>query len=300
MLLFALLGMGAAVEAQNSETVEVQTLEPQSVGLQSEAAVAAPTGGKPFERLGVYIDVGTTGIGLDVATSLNNHFVLKAGFSMLPFALTNTFDLAAPDFDLSGHPLYSTLLSEGLPTKSADVPSEVDVEAKLGLMNGRILVDYYPWASSGFHLTAGAYIGQSHLVSIEGRLPQKLNDAIDRVKKYEADNPGAPKFDLFPAVDINGESIDTKELNGKVDASVDINTVKPYLGLGFGRSIPKRRIGFQFELGAMYLGMPTLGSTNAKLKKALNKDGGDFNIAEYAGYLQIYPVISFKLTGRIF
>ena len=40
------------------------------------------------------------------------------------------------------------------------------------------------------------------------------------------------------------------------------NTIKPYLGIGIGRTIPKNRVGVRFELGMVYQGKYSLSSPN--------------------------------------
>ena len=44
--------------------------------------------------------------------------------------------------------------------------------------------------------------------------------------------------------------------DGSVSADLKVRSVKPYVGLGFGRPIPRRRVGFRFELGALFMAVP--------------------------------------------
>ncbi|GHT45972.1 hypothetical protein AGMMS49965_23280 [Bacteroidia bacterium] len=197
-----------------------------------------------------------------------------------------------------------TYLSEyGLPTSWEEMPHTSDLTVKPGLTNGRILVDYHPSASSGFHLTAGAYIGESSLLKIGGGYPNEFKGIVDKINELRAkfSTLGIPEIKIDPPT-VNGVIVrNSEKTNYRLDADIKINAVKPYLGLGFGRSIPNRRVGVQFELGVMYTGTPKVTSTNSDLEKALNKEKGeDFDFSTYSPFLQFYPVISLKLTGKIF
>ncbi len=251
----------------------------------------------PFTQLGVNLELGTTGIGLDVATPLSVHFFLKAGFSILPYTYKTKIDFGIPPFNIINPDLRERLETWDLPTSSEAMPTQVDINGKLGLTNGRVLLDYYPSTTSDFHLTVGAYIGQNYLMHIEGYLSPTFVTAINIINDFATASPDEEVSVSLPA--INGEEIDINSLGGKIDATIKTSPVKPYFGLGFGHSIPRQRIGFQFEIGAMYLGKPAFSSTDPKLETALNKPGDDFKIAKYIKYLYVYPVIAFKLTGKI-
>jgi hypothetical protein len=69
--------------------------------------------------------------------------------------------------------------------------------------------------------------------------------------------------------------------------------------LGFGRAVPKNRIGVQFDLGALFHGTPKLTSGNSEVQKLLDAEinGNIVNIMEK---VKIYPVMSLKITYRIF
>lgn len=43
-----------------------------------------------------------------------------------------------------------------------------------------------------------------------------------------------------------------------VNGGVKVKNFRPYLGLGFGRLIPKNRLGIRFELGAQFQGKPVV------------------------------------------
>ena len=126
---------------------------------------------KAFEHLAVGLEAGTTGIGLDVAVPLHPHFALRAGIAMFPYSYSTGFDIdfASSEMDniVNQYPnIKNELKQNGLPTNSSELDTEANLKAKLGLLNGKILVDIYPFRKASFHFVAGLYIGKSKLVSV--------------------------------------------------------------------------------------------------------------------------------------
>lgn len=259
---------------------------------------------KPFRSLSVGIEAGTTGFGLEVATKLHKNFQLRAGFVLFPLQVNTNFDIdtggerGSLDSYVQQYPgLADELRKNNLPTSSSELDTDVDLKAKLGLINGKILVDYYPWSKSSFHITAGAYFGSSKLVKVDGYLPQQTIDVVNTANKYLADQGQSDR--LSTTVSVGDKDIDVNDLNGHVDAYIKTNGFKPYLGIGFGRAVPNNRIGVQFDLGAMFHGRPKIGSSNGDVSEALNTEAeGDFT--RIMRKVVVYPVISIKLVGKIF
>ncbi|MDR2122644.1 MAG: hypothetical protein LBP34_05905 [Flavobacteriaceae bacterium] len=251
---------------------------------------------KPFSHLGVGLGVSTAGITLDVASPLNDYFVLRTGISAFPYTYSNKFDVGydfkeIDDFINANPTVKAELTARGLPTTTANFDKSVDMDAKLGLFNGKILIDFYPFKNSGFFLSAGAYIGKDKLVSVKGSLPEESSKIVDILNQHS---------DEFKnSIVIGDYTIDAVE--GAVDASIKINKVKPYVGLGYGRTVSKKRtIGFQFELGTMFHGTPKIASSNSEVQKTLNKELESEGFIKIMEKIIIYPVISFKITGKIF
>ena len=74
---------------------------------------------------------------------------------------------------------------------------------------------------------------------------------------------------------------------------------------GFGRLIPKRRIGFRFELGAQFQGKPKVYAgdidnvlENKQVTDAVDEETKD-DIAKVMDWLKVYPVMKFSIRGRI-
>lgn len=43
---------------------------------------------------------------------------------------------------------------------------------------------------------------------------------------------------------------------GKIDIGIKVGPICPYVGLGFGRAIPRSRASFNFEIGGYYISQP--------------------------------------------
>jgi hypothetical protein len=194
--------------------------------------------------------------------------------------------------------------------KGVFLSPEVDLEGKLNMGDFKLLIDWYPFRSSSFHATAGFYIGRGTVVEVTNKRPFikdgydagiELGDASSTV------NYGMSRYTLKP--DENG--------NLKVEAKV--NGFKPYLGIGFGRAVPKGSVGVQFDLGVQFWGKPEVhgnmeyiepstGQVVTRYEKinknriiSQNKDYQDLKDAiKTIEKIGVYPVLNIRINGRIF
>ena len=176
-----------------------------------------------------------------------------------------------------------------------NIESNIDVEGKVGFTNGKILVDFYPFKRSSFHVTAGAYFGSSKVV----KAYNKENGLLLDLAKYNNDVEAG----LLPGMDKVGVELDDYLLepddNGNVNAYIKTASFKPYLGIGIGRAVPKKRIGLMFDAGVQFWGSPKVYCNDHKLtKEDVGGEGGD--IMETLSKVKVYPVINLRICGRIF
>lgn len=242
----------------------------------------------------------TTGFGLELGTPLGSNFALRGGISLLPIKAKTTFDISISenmidriDAAIAGSSEIRTALSQnGLPTSARNINTDADVTGALGLINGKLLFDYYPSAKYGFHLTAGVYIGPAKLLKGEGRMEEAIK-VLDVLKTN-----GVDLFNETFTVDSEkGYQLTGKDLTN-INGAVKINSVKPYLGLGFGRAVPKRRVNVNFEIGAFYQGKPKITSDSPNMQKFIDSELTD--VTSILNKWSIYPVMSLKLNFRIF
>ena len=97
-----------------------------------------------------------------------------------------------------------------------------------------------------------------------------------------------------------GDYLLTPDASGNAKATLKTKSFRPYVGIGFGRAVPHKRIGFKFDLGAMFWGTPNVIDHNdvSLMKQDWDgKDGGAFRVISK---FKVYPVLNFRLCGRIF
>jgi len=156
----------------------------------------------------------------------------------------------------------------------------IDMEAKANMVNGLLLADVFPFRNRRFHVTGGFFLGTSDIIKVK---------AVS---------------DLDPNRLIEIGDIIIKPQNGKVAAHLETNGFKPYVGIGFGSSVTKsKRVGFKFELGAMFHGSPKIVLSEGvdvtdEVNREISDKLSDFN--EFLKDFNIYPVLNFQLNFRAF
>ena len=228
-----------------------------------------------FNHLSVGVSLGIDGVGFDLASPIGNHFAVRAGMSVWPQAT------------------YKTDVDPGTDSKSfiLNKDGKIDIEGKIKIANFKLLFDYYPSKRSSFRVTAGAFIGSEKIVSV-------YND-VAFLQQYEWGKAGIQHGSLKIASDEKG--------NIGIDAKV--NSFKPYLGVGFGRAVPRKRIGVAVDLGVQFWGKPAM-YTNIKddfgdisYRKLTKQENGNKDINDAVDKLSkivVCPVLSVRLCGRIF
>lgn len=286
-------------------------------------------------HFGVGVGVGTTGIAIDASGTINDYLGVRAGVDIVPKIKIGTeLDLKTEDKNKAIstmtseiNDLNTQLAAAGLTTvdlsqfPGGNLPNKLDVEGKLNNTTFHFLVDVYPFGEKySFHVTAGAYFGPSDVISVYNKEDGFLkpitayNDAIvyaqsrpttDNVRKvvdqYGLKMIGAELGDYF----ITPNPAD----NGNVEATIEVNKFRPYVGVGFGRAVPKKSIGCQFDLGVQFWGSPKVyaptynKTTDTYQREQLSdeKAGSDAGgVLKTISKVSVYPVLNFRLIGKIF
>jgi len=250
-------------------------------------------------HLGLGVEASTTGFGFELAAQLSSNFALRGGISYFPhYSYGNTFNVNLAEKAktqindaIDSDPGIGLALEQfGLPKRAEEINTDINVKAALNMFNGKILIDYYPNAQYGFHITGGVYIGKSNLVNINGNMDQAVQ-ILGALKTLGFD------FSDVPVVIEQAYQLKGKDLVN-MEGAVNVTSVKPYLGIGFGRAIPKSRVGLSLDLGAFYQGTPELVSDNKDVKQLMEAELT--GVSEVLKKLPFYPVLSIKLSVRIF
>jgi len=296
-------------------------------------------------HLGVSAGVGTTGITIDASATLNSYLGARFGIDIMPKITVKTdLNLGIEDKtqgkSVTEMSKYIDQLNEQIDVwngthpsdrmehidknilPNGEIPNKLDVEGKLTNTTWHFLVDVYPFGGvSSFHVTAGAYFGPEKIISVYNKTDgfmtpiNQWNNAIQTaeanpsstlntlvVQPYNLSMIGAELGDYF----ITPNPSD----NGNVEANIKVNSFRPYLGVGFGRAVPKGRVGCQFDLGVQFWGTPKvyaptydknakkyLSDTELKEENAGGDAGG---VIKTISKVSVYPVLNFRLIGRIF
>jgi hypothetical protein len=292
-----------------------------ALGLFSFSAAHAQQNDKMlFNHLAVGITTGTPGlIGFDVATTCTPYLQIRAGLAIMPkFKYSTSIKLNATDvnkFNNDINNVNTALAAASLAPITERVANEYDIQGKLGFTNGKILIDFFPFKSTGFpfFITVGAYFGGTQIISVYNKVDGALqvvnqaNAAIIATKPYAATYGIDPS--LKPIFAEVGEYKLGPNAQGNATFDIKVNGFKPYLGIGFGRPFPKKhRIGFSAEIGCIFWSKPTvtysgyddMGNTNITIdkNKAGDKDVG--KAIDVISKFSVWPCINFRLTGKIF
>ena len=253
----------------------------------------------PGKRIGVGVGLGTEGIGIDAAVSLTKWCSARVGLNIVPKVVKITQDFDASDLGSVDVPILNAAGTVDHYNNYA-LNEPIEAEASLSRTYFDVKFDLYPFPNaSSFFICAGFSFGGNKLIKIKGHSMEAKN-AIEGINRdYEALNVRYSDLDVKDqfGIDIDEYRIPINE-NGDVNGGMKVKGFRPYLGLGFGRLIPKGRVGFRFELGALFQGKPEIYADGVDLDEVLDESVKN-DISDIMDYLKVYPVIKFSLRGRI-
>lgn len=217
-----------------------------------------------FNHLGLGVGVGTTGVSVEAATPITRWVSLRAGVHFMPNIKFNT--------DVDAY--YNNILH----AEPITGQTTIDVDCSLGRTQGSVIFNFYPIPVGSFFIAAGAYFSGDKMIKIKGHSDEFVNAA--------------------GSIEVGDYNIPVDK-DGNVRGGLKVKGFRPYLGIGWGRAIPKRLLNFNVELGAQFQGKPQVYSETGALEElANNREENDFH--DVIKYLKVYPTLTFRLTGKIF
>ena len=243
---------------------------------------------------------GTTGITADMGTMVTDYLGLRGGVDYMP-KLTYSVWLDMDAVNLSAKEIISQHEIPSSLRERYGIPEKVQVEGKYNNFTGHALLDIYPFKDNGFHLTVGSYFGKSG-----SKLVEAYNKE-DGVLKGVADfNARRGVFIIVPqeygdiAAKLGGYNVKPDD-QGNVNAYIEVNSIRPYVGLGYGRAVPRSSVNCQVDLGVQFWGTPRVyNGVNGEQLTSEGAKGEDGGVLKLISDLTVFPVLSIRLSGRLF
>lgn len=289
-----------------------------------------------FKHLEGGVSLGTTGIGINVATNVTDYVRVRAGVDFTPhisvpmsFSLQSYTDgggVNANNFDKLQN--YMRRLT------GIEVDDRVELDGKPTMTNFKLLFDVYPLADKRWRVTAGFYWGSRKVAKARNtmeEMPSLLavniyNNFYDYIMSDDAiDKPifGGTYLDPFMVDDLRadleeegymgihvGDYKDGKpymmqpDKDGMVKVNAFVNSFKPYVGLGYTGDLGKqKRWKLDVDCGMMmWGGTPSLithDGTNLS-KDVVNIKGKPGDYVDLMKSFKVYPVVSVSISYKFF
>lgn len=246
------------------------------------------------------VGAGTTGITADLGTMVSDYLSLRGGVDYMP-KLTYSTWLDMDAVNLTADVPYTFQDVPSSIREQYGIPDKVEVEGKYNSFTGHVLLDIYPAKGCGFHFTVGSYFSKGG-----SKLAEAYNKEEGVLKNVADYNARRGVFAIVPekygevAARWGGYSV-TPDDQGNVNAYIKVNNIRPYVGLGFGRAVPKSRINCQVDLGVQFWGRPAVyNGVNGEHLTAEGAEGEDGGLLKLISNLKVLPVLSIRLAGRFF
>lgn len=291
-------------------------------------------------HLDLGLNVGTTGLGLELSTPITDWVRVRAGVNWIPpinFPMHFDVTTFGGSESLSGSQIER--LQEILEWYDLDVQSSVQMDAKPSMADFKFLVDFSPIPDyRDWHVTVGFYYG-SHRIgkavnSPEGGAAMAAMKMYNRLYEYfindeffDGPPPGFENTGMTLSPDVGMEMKEKFERYGRMgihvgnfkdgtpyymepnrkamaEARCYVNRFKPYLGIGYNTcptSDNRLRIGF--DAGVLFWG----GTPDIINQEGVNmtRDLVDVQgkVGSYLSFvkaLKVLPAISFKISYTLF
>lgn len=277
------------------------------------------------------LDVGTTGLGLELATPVTDWMRVRAGFNWMPtFSIPMSFNVMTFGGTETINSSNFERLQELLGQYNLHIDKTADMIAKPTMIDFKFLVDFSPIPDNrDWHVTAGFFVGNKRI----GDAINRTNEASTMVgiNMYNAmyewftegkfwneplpgvSNADGTPFHLDPELGMKqaekflrygrmgmhmGDFKDGKpyymepDEYGQVMARCNATVFKPYLGIGYnGCPTSNKRLRIGFDAGVLFWG----GSPDVITHDGVNMTKDLVNIpgkvGDYIGFIRALKVL---------
>lgn len=289
-----------------------------------------------FNTVEIAANIGTTGLGLEVASPMTEWAKLRVGFDWMPqFTVPMTFSMESyVDGQINNK--FDKIRDLMYDMSGMTIDKEIKMDSKPTMTTFRMLVDVYPFKNNKhWHFTAGFFAGGNDVgksINKMQEMPSLLalnmydrmykgitsDDFIDKI----IDEPIFGDLYLDPEIAIQlqermmglgqlgvhvGDFKDGKpymmmpDKDGTVSARAKVNKFRPYLGFGYGGALSRDgKWQASFDAGAQFWGgAPKVYTHDGTLLNDLTNLRG--KVDTYMNLMKkipVYPTIDFRISYR--
>lgn len=240
-------------------------------------------------HLGWGVGFGTEGFNASIATDLTQYAELEFGVNYAPgFSRKSDGGVfhSPGTNDVDKHRKYINYENG----KSVDINVKTSINRATLDFKGSV----YPFAtnenfSSDLFVSLGISFASKEIATIKGSCTsagisddELKHDLFIRAGKY-----------MLPIDKKNGELV--------ADGSCQVNSVRPYVGLGYGRLVPKNNLGFRVEAGCQFSGNVKVYHNDKEVELLSKyKIDDDSTPKKFMDFFSVYPVLKVSLRGKFF
>ena len=291
--------------------------------------------GNTFKHLDLALSLGTSGIGIEIASPVCEFAQVRVGYELMPHfrkKLTSEIMVGkekAYIHDENGFLVESNYTKvRDLMYKEAnyDLRDHIDMTGRMLMQNFKFLVDIFPLSGNEkLHVTLGVYWGSSEFAKIESDVAfygslvcvntynnlLTTEGASDEIKAIGSAGYIMGKFnkDMKLADGTSVKAGDYYKMTGGADGRIlipaKVNSIKPYIGIGYENRLLKKRPDIKFAVtgGIMFWGgSPSLYTADGVnlVKDVDGIEGKTGNYVKLMSKLKAYPTIGVRIIKNIF
>lgn len=289
-----------------------------------------------LNKVEVAANIGTTGLGLEIASPITEWTKLRAGVDWMPhFSIPMTFGIESyVDGQINNK--FEKIQDLLYKFTGMTIDNEIKMDSKPSMTTFRLLVDVYPFrANKHWHFTAGFFLGGNAVgksINAMSEMPSLLavnmydkiykgvtsDDFMDRI----FDEPIFGDVYLDPEIaEILQQKVialgqvgvhvgDYKDgtpymmmpdKDGTVSAKAKVNRFRPYVGFGYGGALSADgKWQASFDAGVQFWGgVPKVTTHDGTVLNDLDNLRG--KVGDYMKLMKlipVYPTIDFRISYR--
>ncbi|MDE5840352.1 MAG: hypothetical protein K2H49_05475, partial [Muribaculaceae bacterium] len=289
-----------------------------------------------FNKIEIAANIGTTGLGLEVASPITEWTKLRAGVDWMPnFTVPMTFGMESY-IDGKINDKFDKIQDLMRKISGMEIDKNIKMNSKPTMTTFRLLVDVYPFkANRHWHFTAGFFVGGNCVgksinrmdempsllaLNMYDRIYQKITseDFLEEI----IDEPIFGNIYLDPeiAMELQDKMLELGKLgvhvgdykdgkpymmmpdkDGTVSAKAKVNKFRPYVGFGYGGALSADgKWQASFDAGVQFWGgVPKVVTHDGTVLNDLDNLRG--KVGEYMDLMKlipVYPTVDFRISYR--